>query len=214
MSTITPDTLAAELTTATPARNEQEQHLALTVYRLLSAGEPVDRQALTDRADVTREQVDEMLGRWPGVFFDENHRIVGFHGLSIQPTPHRLTVERRTLYAWCAWDTLFLPQLLGHPAEIHSQCPTTHEPITLTVHGTDITNTNPPEMVLSFLHRDEPFDANTITSFCRHIHFFATPAAADEWTAQHDGTFTISLADAMEIARLTNRARYPSILER
>lgn len=211
MSTITPDILAAELTAATPARNEQEQHLALTVYRLLSAGEPVDRQAVADRAGLTREQVDEMLGRWPGVSSDENQRIVGFHGLSIQPTPHRLTVEGRTLYAWCAWDTLFLPELLGRPAEIHSQCPTTHEPITLTVHGTDITNTNPAETVLSFLHRDEPFDANTITSFCRYIHFFATQAAADEWIAQHDGTFTISLAEGSEIARLVNRARYPHV---
>ena len=48
-------------------------------------------------------------------------------------------------------------------------------------------------------------------TFCHFIHFFANPAAADEWTAQHSGTFTIQLADGSEIARLVNRGRYPSI---
>ena len=61
------------------------------------------------------------------------------------------------------------------------------------------------------MHRTEPFDANVIATFCHYVHFFASPAAATTWTAQHDGTFTISLADGMEIARLTNRARHPTL---
>jgi hypothetical protein len=66
--------------------------------------------------------------------------------------------------------------------------------------------------VLSFLHRDEPFDADTIKTFCHYVHFFVNPEAAAEWTSRHDGTFTVSLADGSAIARLTNRARYPSML--
>lgn len=212
MSTITPATLAAELAAATPARNAQEQHLALTLYQLLAGSEPVDHAALAHRAGLPPDQVNDALDRWPGVFSDEHDRIVGFHGLSIRPTPHRLLVNAIELYAWCAWDTLFLPELLGKAAEIHSQCPTIKEPISLTVNGTEIINPRPRETVLSFLHRVEPFDAEAITTFCRYIHFFATPAAAEVWTAQHEGTFAIPLADGMEVARLTNRARYPSIL--
>jgi alkylmercury lyase len=147
-----------------------------------------------------------------GVYTDEQGRVVGFWGLSIRPMPHRLTVNGRDLYAWCAWDTLFLPELLGAAAEIESTCPATGQRIALTVNGTEVTSHQPAEAVLSFLRRDQPFDADTIKTFCHYVHFFANPEAGAEWTAQHDGTFTLSLADGSAIAKLTNRARYPSIL--
>jgi alkylmercury lyase len=212
MATATPTGLAAELAAATPTFDEDEQRLALALYRLLADGEPVEHAALAARIGVPLEQVSEFLGRWPGVYTDASDRITGFWGLSIEPTAHRLLVDDCVLYAWCAWDTLFLPELLATPAEVQSRCPTTGEPISLTVTGTDITDVQPTGAVLSFLHRDKPFDADPIRAFCHYVHFFATPAAADAWTARHDETFTISLADGIEIARLTNRARYPSIL--
>jgi hypothetical protein len=62
------------------------------------------------------------------------------------------------------------------------------------------------------VHRDQPFDADTIRTFCHYVHFFANSDAAADWTAQRAGTFTLSLADGSEIARLTNRARFPVIL--
>jgi alkylmercury lyase len=138
--------------------------------------------------------------------------VIGFWGLSIRPMPHRITVNAHTLYTWCAWDTLFLPELLGATAEIESTCPTTGQPITLTVDGTKVTGRHPAETVLSFLHRDEPFDADSIATFCHYVHFFANPEAAAEWTGEHEGTFTLSLADGSAVAGLTNRARFPSIL--
>lgn len=212
METISPRNLAAELTAATPPLTEREQHLAISLYRLLADGEPVEAATLADRAELAREEVDRALAEWGGILTGERDRVIGFLGLSIRPTPHRLTVAGRTLYAWCAYDTLFLPELLGATAEVESQCPTTGERITLTVTGTDVINPRPADTVLSYLHKDEPLDQHVIDTFCRYIHFFANPTAAAEWTAKHEGTFTISLDVGAEIARLTNRARYPSLL--
>ena len=211
-STSTPVTLAAELAAATPTLDEDEQRLALALYRLLADGQPVEHDALASRAELEATAVADVLTRWPGVYLDDTDRIIGFWGLSIQPMPHHLIVNDRVLYAWCAWDTLFLPELLGHPARVESQCPTTRQPISLTVNGTEISDVHPAGTVLSFLHRDAPFDADSITTFCHYVHFFASPTAAATWTAQHDHTFTISLDDGMEIARLTNRRRFPSLL--
>jgi alkylmercury lyase len=179
---------------------------------MLANGEPVERAAVAARTGTPLEHVSDFLIRSPGVYTDDSDRIIGFWGRSIQPTAHRLLVNERVLYAWCAWDTLFLPELLAKPAEVQSRCPTTGEPISLTVTGTDIADLQPAGAVLSFLHRDQPFDADTIRTFCQYVHFLATPAAGDTWTARHEATFTISLAEGMEIARLTNRARYPSTL--
>jgi alkylmercury lyase len=214
MPTITPAALASELVAATPALSADQQRLFLTLYRLLAAGHPVDPTDLADSARQPLDAVSDALEQLPGVYTDEQRRVIGFWGLPIRPMPHRITVNTRTLYAWCAWDTLFLPELLGAPAEIESTCPTTGQRITLTVAGTDVTSRHPAETVLSFLQRDQPFDADTITTFCHYVHFLANPEAAAEWTSRHEGTFTLSLADGSAIARLTNRARYPTILAR
>jgi alkylmercury lyase len=210
--TITPAALARELAAATPRLSEREQHLFLTLYRLLAAGEPIDSSALAESARLPVDAVRAALERLPGLYTDDRQRVIGFWGLSIRPMPHQMTVNGQTIYGWCAWDTLFLPELLAATAEIQSRCPTTGQRITLTVEGTQVTNQDPAETVLSFLHRDQPFDADTIRSFCHYVHFFANPDAAANWTADREGTFTLSLDQGSEIARLTNRARFPTIL--
>ena len=48
----------------------------------------------------------------------------------LDPAGQRLTIAP---YAWCAWDTLFLPARLGQAARVTSACPVTGELITLTV---------------------------------------------------------------------------------
>jgi alkylmercury lyase len=211
MQTVTPSSLAAELVAGAPPLTEREQHLAICLYRLLAEGEPVEAGVLADRAKLAPDEVDRALADRPGIFRDERDRVIGFLGLSIQPMPHRLSVAGRALYAWCAFDTLFLPELLGATAEVESHCPTTSEAITLTVMGTHVREVRPAGTVLSYLHKDEPLDENVIKTFCHYIHFFASADAAGEWTAKHDDTFTISLAEGSEIAHLTNRGLYPSI---
>lgn len=211
MQTITPSSLAAELVTSAPPLTEREQKLAICLYRLLAKGEPVEAALLADRAELARDEVERALAEWPRIFRDERGRVIGFLGLSIRPMAHRLSVGGRTLYAWCAFDTLFLPELLGASADVEACCPIAGEPITLTVNGTEVRDVHPAQTVLSYLHKDEPLDENVINAFCHHIHFFANADAAAEWTTEHEGTFTISLADGSEIARLTNRGRYPAV---
>lgn len=48
----------------------------------------------------------------PGSIATTSGRIIGFLGLSLTETPHRLEVGDATLYAWCAWDALFLSRLI------------------------------------------------------------------------------------------------------
>jgi alkylmercury lyase len=211
MQTARPSLLAAELVASAPALTEREQHLAICLYRLLAEGEPVEAALLAERAGEAHDEVERALANRPGIVRDERDRVIGFLGLSIRPTPHRLSVGGRTLYAWCAFDTLFLPELLGASAEVESHSPITGEAITLTVTGTQAHDVCPSAAVLSYLHKDQPLDENVIKTFCHYIHFFANADTAAEWTAKHEDAFTISLAEGSEIARLTNRGLYPRI---
>jgi alkylmercury lyase len=133
MSTIAPATLAAELAGAMPTLSDEQQPVALNLYGLLAEGQPVEHQRLAIRSGLPPDHINQLLGELPGVYLDENGRVIGFWGLTIRPMAHRLLVENRVLYAWCAWDTLFLPELIGKPAQVQSTCPTTGEPISLSV---------------------------------------------------------------------------------
>ncbi|MGH7575101.1 MAG: organomercurial lyase [Longimicrobiales bacterium] len=40
---------------------------------------------------------------------------------------HRFEIDARTLGTWCAWDSLFIPELLGEAARVQSTDPETGE---------------------------------------------------------------------------------------
>jgi alkylmercury lyase len=109
-----------------------------------------------------------------------------------------------TPYTWCAWDTLFLPELLATTARVASTCPVTGETIRLTVGPDGVTRVAPPGAVLSFLRPEGRFDEKVIQSFCHFVLFFASEAAAWTWTATHPGTFVLSIDDGFTLARLRN----------
>lgn len=74
MDTTAPSALAQELVAAAPPASEQEQQLALSLYRLLAKGDPVPVPvpALASHARIARADVDHALARWPGIFIDEH----------------------------------------------------------------------------------------------------------------------------------------------
>lgn len=160
--------------------SRREQRVAISLYRLLAEGRPVPPERLAERAEVDAEELTRLLESWPGVYSAEAG-VVGFWGLALDQMPHRLHVDGRKLRAWCAWDTLFLPELIGKPAAVASSCPTTGETVSLEViPGTGVRGVSPPDAVMSLLRREQPFDAETITSFCHFVHFFASEAAGLE----------------------------------
>ncbi len=113
--------LATSIVRCFPSLNVLEQRLSLDLYRLMAEGQPVHRTDLAKRLETSVEAVNRTLDSWPGVFSDAEKRIVGYWGLSIPgaySSTHTLRMNGRTLSAWCAWDTLFLPQLVDQTAEI------------------------------------------------------------------------------------------------
>src|SRR5712692_6908171 len=95
-----------------------------------------------------------MLKRWPGVFYDGANRIVGYWGLALGKMTHRFEVNGQTLYTWCAWDSLFIPQILQSTARVESTCPVTGEKIRLTVAPDRIEKRAPRDVSMSFIVPD------------------------------------------------------------
>jgi len=206
--------LAAAVARAAPDFDGEQQRIALEVYRRLAEGSPAPASSIARDAGATPERVEELLASWPGVFLDEDRRVIGFWGLTIRrlsPT-HRMEVDGRGLFAWCAWDTLFLPGIFGATARIESVCPTTGETISLVVSPQVVVDTSHPAAVVSFLTPNRRFDADVIQSFCHFVHFFASRDAGEAWTAGHPGTFLLTLEDAFELGRQVNALNFPAAL--
>ncbi len=132
------------------------------------------------------------------------------------PMHHRLVVGDRTLYAWCAWDCLFLPEILGLTARVESPCPETGETIRLTVGPDGAKVMSHGALVVSALLPDaDAFSgdtAKTMTSFCHYVFFFASPEAGERWTARHEGTFLLTLEQAFELGHRKNAAQFPGLV--
>jgi alkylmercury lyase len=143
--------LAEALNSAFPRLDATDRRIAMAVYRLLGRGRPASVEEIAVASDVTPADVAGRLGAWPAVFRDGEGRVVGFWGLTIADMPpHELLVGDVKLWAWCAWDTLFLPAHLGGMIEVRSICPITDEPIQLRVAPDHVESVTPDGVVVSF----------------------------------------------------------------
>ena len=211
----TPDLyeLAHLFVQAFPQLSIDDQQLALKLYHLLALGEPVSCERLAQALDRSAESVNQTLVQWPGVFYDESDRIVAFKGLSVKKTRHQLTVNGRTVYTWCAWDTLFIPELLNTTAKISSACGATGEEVRLTVSPSGIQTVEPVDVVVSFLIPDEDeLRENVTASFCHFVYFFRSHEDGEAWVSRHDGTFLLSLEEAFTVGQKMNAARFNETL--
>lgn len=208
-------TLADAVAKAEPDLDGPARRIALSTYRRLAEGTAASPDEIAERAGESVEVTEELLTSWPGVFRDDGGNVVGFWGLAIGklvPT-HAIQIEDRRLFAWCAWDTLFLPGILGAEVRVESICPVTRDAISLLVDPAGIRETSHRQAVVSFLRPSTDFDADVIQAFCHFVHFFVSHEAGESWTAEHPGTFLLSLEDAFELGRLVNDRNFPSLAE-
>jgi alkylmercury lyase len=195
---MTAQEVAERLEPLFPALDERDRQLSLAIYRNLARGAPVDLEDLfTELAMETAEGVRRMQD-WPGVYYDHEQRVIGYWGLSLARTSHRLRIRGRELFAWCAWDTLFLPAVLGTTIEVRSGA------VRLTVSPTWVESADPPELLVSFVVPDaKAVRADVITSFCHYVHFYTSENAE-----KHPQAFLLPLREAFEVGRFLNRRRY------
>ncbi len=129
-------------------------------------------------------------------------------------TGHQITFAGAdTAWAWCAYDTLFIPDLLGTYARVTSRCPVTGTAVGLTVSPDGVDGLEPAEASISLLAADAPIDDDVRQTLCQYIDFFASLAAAEQWVLGNPVTFWLPVADAFDVARWTNAAVFRRSLQ-
>lgn len=196
-----------------PELSEDQQDLSLAVFRVLARGQRATHEDIASEAGVSTETIDEFLKDHSGVYHDSQGFVVGYLGLSISGMPHKFQIGEQHLNTWCAWDSLFLPELLDHTALVESKVPGSDEIVRLTVSPDGVERQSPESAVMTVilpdLDRAETLAAvhkDIISSFCHHVHFFPDRKSAESWVQKRPDKYAvISVAEGFELGRRMNR---------
>jgi len=196
-----------------PKPDDTKRRIALSTYRRLVRGVPASPEEIASDAGRSGEEVKRILGDWIGVYTDAERRVYGFWGLAIPEMKHRFEVDGARLHTWCAWDAIFLPELLQRTARVESVCAQSGQPVRLTVSPTGVESAEPAAPFISFLLPDACQGSDIIQRFCHYVNFFRSRADGEAWIAKTPGTFLLTLDDGVELARLKNQAQFGALLE-
>lgn len=183
---------------------EEERTIIRAAYPLLAEGNPISLEELAEQAGAAMLAVSNLLERHPGLArLNSEGSIEAFLGLSLTATPHRLEVQGHFLYAWCAWDALFIPRLVGATARVTSTCPVTKSKVSLTVTPDGIEDPAPAATMMSFSASCyEQAPGGAIGMSCDQIHFLASREAAIQWLAANPRAKVLTLREAWQLAWL------------
>lgn len=201
-----------------PEFSHAEQRAGMALLAELSRGEPVTAARLAEVLAVEEAEAEDYLrdsGLSRLVQSNEEGSALGFFGLSTIPTDHRFTVNGRNLWAWCAADTLFLPELLDGTATVESKDPVTGQAISLTVSPDTVESVNPAGVLVS-MNAPEAWETTSavrlIVTACHYIHFFASPESGQEWTESNPNTVLLPVDQAFAYGKQQNRRMFGTVL--
>jgi len=117
--------------------------------------------------------------------------------------PHQIRHAGRDLYAWCAWDPLFLARVIGD-LQVATADPVTGEAIAYCI-GADgvLTGASHPDAVLSFLRPGQPWDGAVIATFCHPIS--GTPTRQRVELDGFPGVYAMCAIDALGIPAMAGK---------
>jgi alkylmercury lyase len=189
--------------------------VSVSVLGVLATGYPVSRNDLAARLAQGRRRDSEVdpetllnaaMERLPNVELDEDGRVVGC-GLTLAPTDHQIIFSGPPLFTYCAFDTVLFPALLGRSAEVRSRCHATGVPIRCSIGVEGLEALVPAAAVMTLAAPDQVGAYGNVGGmFCRHSHFFASPATAARWREAHTG-FVLPVAHAYVVARRISALR-------
>ncbi|MCH7841817.1 MAG: hypothetical protein IID01_03525 [Chloroflexi bacterium] len=192
-----------------PQFGDQNSRLLIKMWRILGQGRPVTKEMTTKAASevgMSFEAAGEFLRQITERDSDDN--IIGLLGLSLnQEWAHRLTINGAAFRTWCAWDTLFLPAMLGETVQIESESPVSGTTIRLAVTPDEVESSSPEGAVVSIATIDPKIhDMSTVEAiwgnFCHQVFFFSSLEEASEWAEGKTNIAILPVRDAYELGRL------------
>ncbi len=186
------------LACAAQQRQTVEYRLTCLAFEAIAAGQPLPLANAQAALGVTREDVRgfiERMTRQGRLTLDERgEAIVAAGGLSLIPSRHRLLLDSRQLYTWCALDAVGIPAGLGADARVESHYAACGSPVWLEIEAGELRGASHPDLSLSLVAPD--LSRSLRDGICTEIGFYCCRGANQ--TIPND---FVSLADAVKLGR-------------
>ena len=182
--------------------------LAVSLLRELAKGKPVTlERAIEIGAEhgVPAQVIEAARAQFSQL--DDDGNMVGFVGLTLNPTQHRFLVGDRELYTWCTLDGLFLTPLLDEEARIETTSPSGNA-VKVELSPSGITRVEPESSVLSIVLPESESGTQTAaevrSGFCAYVHFFGSEDEYTSWRPDDRELVGISVRDGFELGKRLN----------
>lgn len=192
------DTLATRL--AAHLDCTQDVACRQIMQALAETGRPLAPVHLARRLQMSQEDLAAHLARVPDTEFDTQGHIVGW-GITLIPTQHQFRLKGGLFFAWCAFDTVLFPPLLGVEAQVQSVCAASGQPITFRAGPEGIEALTPTSSVLSLILPAARCDCVRGT-FCQQSLFFQSEEAARAFLVLSPEAILLSLEDAAMVGQI------------
>jgi len=187
--------------------NAQEDRIRRRVLSILALGVTPTVSILAERCEIPPDPIREILGRLAAMdllLVDATGEIVlAAYPFSSIPTPHRVLLTGREVFALCAVDALGITAMLKEDARISSRCAHCGSPVEIQARPEQLTRHLPSEIVVWFPTSEEGDYCSVAESRCPNISFFCTSDHLEVWrnvNGQPPG-LVLSLLEAFEAGR-------------
>jgi Alkylmercury lyase len=162
-------------------RHRQTQAVAFAL--LLEEGRPVTSAQIAQQVDLPEPEIEELLVDFDTVGrirFDDDHRVVGIAGLSIEPTRHVLQLAGTTRWTWCALDAIGILGALKTDATFTTRVPDSDEKLTVAFTAAG------PHPTDAVVFMADGFGSDSVVeTWCPTVNLFPDAGTALGWAATH-----------------------------
>jgi alkylmercury lyase len=189
-----------------PNLKKEERQISKFLYQKLALGRSVPIETIANELQKPIQDIQDHLKQMAYVEYSAASEISAYRGVTLNQTKHNVFHNNSKIYTWCAFDTLFLADLLAKPVSISSNCPTCFKAIACKVTDHDLTNFKSTDIVMSFIIPNKVDICEDLqNAFCCKVHFFCNEQCGSEWINLSSEIGFFDLADSLVIAQERNR---------
>ena len=112
-----------------PNLKKEERQISKLLYQKLALGKSVSIETIANELQKPIQEIQDHLKQMAYVEYCAASEISAYRGVTLNQTKHNVFHNNSKIYTWCAFDTLFLADLLVKPVSISSICPTCRKTI-------------------------------------------------------------------------------------
>ncbi len=189
-----------------PELKKEERQISKFLYQKLALGKSIPIETIANELQIPIQDIQVHLKQMAYVEYSATGEISAYRGVTLNQTKHYVFHNNVKIYTWCAFDTLFLADLLVEPVSIFSNCPACGKAISCKVTDRNLISSKDSDIVMSFIIPDKvDFCDDLQNAFCCKVYFFCNQQCGSEWINLSPEIAFFNLAESLVIAQERNR---------